>query len=252
LEIRKLAYCRATTKQGSLNAYEDFVETTLFVPRNNSSLHGTTVGLERLDSVPCFFSWSARILFVVIFALPTLGVAGDASICGQVIDSSTLAPVALAACFLFNSQGIYTGLFDVTDAQGDYCIDGIAPGTYTLQILHDDYGEAVVEGILVEDTATGVDVGLASNLFLRTWPNPADRLLRIQWRPAGAGASTIEIFDVAGRRVNGWRSAEGGTDLRDLTWDLRDWQGRPVANGSYFVRLRSSGSVAKRRIILVR
>lgn len=194
---------------------------------------------------------TAALLTAAVTVASLEGVAGAASLCGTVLDSATQLPLPRAVCFLFDDQGQYTGLHAGTDAQGSYCIDNVAAGTYTLQVRHDDYGTATVTNILVEDVATGVDVGLDSSLLLRAWPNPSSNRLQIRWRAAGSSKTMLEVFDLAGRRVQSWRSGPADAP-RELIWNLRDWKGRPVANGSYLVRLRSENSQLSRRIVLMR
>jgi hypothetical protein len=198
-----------------------------------------------------------RAISIAIGVAPALVVASIASvclagsICGTVRDGQSLQPVAHAAVFLFDPLDNYTGLYAGTDLAGHYCIDDVPAGTYTLQVRVDDYVMAVMRNVVVQ-TTTGVDVTTHPPLFLQQpWPNPAtgDVVFRLG-SPEGA-PTTLEVFDVQGRLVMGWKG-EGPGDGRDIHWNLRDANGEPVASGVYLVRLRAGGQQIVRRFVRLR
>lgn len=193
----------------------------------------------------------ARLLPALLLWLALPGAALAASVCGTVTDSDSNQPVAQAAVFLFDDLGDYTGLYAGTDAAGWYCIEGVPPGQYTLQVRRDDYLESVITNVLVEDTTTGIDVGLDALLSLRAWPNPVATSLQLALRAPAGSELSLEVFDLAGRRVRAWAGRATG-ERTTLQWDLRDWQGKPVASGPYFLRLRSGDAEATRRILHLR
>jgi Carboxypeptidase regulatory-like domain len=178
-------------------------------------------------------------------------VCNAGSICGTVRDGQSLQPVAHAAVFLFDPLDQYTGFYAGTDLSGHYCINNIPAGTYTLQVRVDDYVMAVARNVVVQ-TTTGVDVTTHPPLFLQQpWPNPATRdvVFRLV-APEGAPA-TLDVFDVQGRRVMGWKG-DGPGEGRDIHWNLLDANGEPVASGVYLVRLRAGGQEIVRRFVRLR
>lgn len=185
--------------------------------------------------------------------LATASPALAGSICGTVRDSQTNQPVAQAALFLFDSLDQYTGLYAGSDVSGNYCIDGITPGTYTLQVKVNDYRVAVVTGIVVTDTATGVDVDLRWRVRLfDPWPNPASSNVSFRLEAPPESRVQLDVFDVAGRRVYGWQgqAPEGGEHT--VEWNLRDFDGSDLQSGIYFVRLRAANTTAVRRFVRLR
>lgn len=175
------------------------------------------------------------------------------SICGTVRDALTSQPVAQAALFLFDDQDQYTGLYAGTDVAGHYCIDGITPGTYTLQVRVDDYLVDVVTGIVVTDSPTGVDVDLRMRLALdEPWPNPASSSVSFRLQAPRESWVQLDVFDVAGRRVYGWQGRSPGGSERTVEWNLRNFNGTELESGIYFVRLRAANESVVRRFVRLR
>jgi len=65
----------------------------------------------------------------------------------------------------------------------------------------------------------------------------------------GEGRCRLDIYDVRGRRVQSL-----GVDLGagETTWDGRDAAGAPAPAGVYFIRLRTAGASAQRKLVLLR
>jgi len=199
--------------------------------------------------VPRWFPVTVLSAALLAAALPAL--AG--SICGTVRDALTLAPVPEAAIFLFDPADQYTGQYAGTDANGFYCINDVAPGTYTLQVKVNDYLAAVITGVVVEETPTGVDVDLRWKLALDApWPNPAAGSVTFRLRATPESRVQLDVFDVHGRRVHGWEGPAPAAGSRSLAWNLRDLNGNEVQSGVYFVRLRSAEGSVVRRFVRVR
>jgi len=187
--------------------------------------------------------------FLLAGASPSL--AG--SICGTVRDAQTTQPVAQAAIFLFDSQDDYTGLYAGTDVNGHYCLNNVAPGTYTVQVRVNDYVVAAIGGVVVTESPTGVDVDLRWKLALETpWPNPASGSVTFRLLATPGSQVRLEVFDVNGRRVYGWEGTAPDSGARTIEWNLRNFDGSAVQSGVYFVRLRTPEGTVVRRFVRVR
>jgi predicted outer membrane repeat protein len=92
----------------------------------------------------------------------------------------------------------------------------------------------------------------AQTRLLAAVPNPFNPSTRIHFALAKQTTASVEIYDVAGRRVRsldlGVRPAAEG----DVEWDGRDDRGRGVASGSYLVRLVAGGVKDERKVTLIR
>lgn len=80
-------------------------------------------------------------------------------------------------------------------------------------------------------------------------PNPASGPCVVRWMGASAAPVDLGVFDVTGRLV---RTLAGGGERGEITWDLRDERGQPVASGAYFLRLGTGARPELRRLVVVR
>lgn len=81
-------------------------------------------------------------------------------------------------------------------------------------------------------------------------PNPSSGACRILYE-RGREEGRIEIFSSAGIRVfSGDLTGRGST--HGTTWDGRDNSGRPVASGSYWVRVHQGNGTAGGKLVIIR
>lgn len=190
--------------------------------------------------------------YLVVFAVGLLGIAPSVqagTICGVVRDASTLAPIPRAGVFVRMPGGAYTGYHAATDSTGSYCVENVPAGTYDLEIRVDNYQTTYVRDVVVGEDVIGVDLDALPVPLLRAWPNPARGRVTIELAAPDYNA-TLEVFDIRGRFVRGWRLA--GSEARGFTWDLRDAYRAALPAGVYFLRLRSPKSVAQARLTIMR
>ncbi len=106
--------------------------------------------------------------------------------------------------------------------------------------------------LLNQGTVSVTDVGrpgLALDLTIQ--PMPARSAMTLRFRaPSGVGAS-LEIFDLAGRRVATLGNFAGGTELRSATWEGRRSTGERAQPGVYFARLTSGSHVIAKPVVLL-
>lgn len=206
--------------------------------------------MPRIDRVLCR-ALSAFVLSMFVLAVPAHA-AGI--ICGTIRDAVTNAPVARAGIFLRTPSGAYTGLNTATDGAGHYCLGGILPGTYTVEVRVDDHVAAYRTGVVVVDATSGVDMMIAPP---PAWlappaPNPAVRGTRVAFTLAVAGEVRVSVFDARGRLVMGWEPRALPAGEHAFDWDLRESGGAVVPAGLYFVQLEALGARLTRRITCLR
>jgi hypothetical protein len=82
-----------------------------------------------------------------------------------------------------------------------------------------------------------VNIVAHPGLRLRAWPNPASERVNFDFGAPAGETVTLEVYDVAGRFVRGWRGSGG--DAQRVGWDLHDLRGQRIASGIYLVRLQA-------------
>jgi len=98
-------------------------------------------------------------------------------------------------------------------------------------------------------STVGVPYGPGPQLTLA--PNPFSQLITLQWVAASAAPATVEIFDMAGRRVHG-SAPTGSAGPRSFVWNAKDDQGNDVPTGMYVIRVRHDGQTETQRALRVR
>jgi len=195
-----------------------------------------------------------RILVVslLLILVPHTSIAG--SICGHVQDSHSGIAVANAGVFLRNATGVYTGDHTSTDLQGDYCIDHLLPGTYTLEVKVDDYVVAFVNGIEVADDVSTVPLSadMPAILLESPWPNPSSSLVNFRLLVQRTVDLEMAIFDIRGRVVRRWTVGDLEPGPHRYQWDGLDWNGRAAPAGLYFVRARTDNLEYSRPFLMTR
>ncbi|MCB1184939.1 hypothetical protein KDM41_16045 [bacterium] len=103
------------------------------------------------------------------------------------------------------------------------------------------------------DGASGVPTAAAGRPVLApNVPNPFNPATTVRFELAVAGAVTLDVHDVSGRRVRRLIAADLGAGPHAVVWRGRDDAGRDVASGTYFVRLRQGEATDVRALTLVR
>lgn len=198
------------------------------------------------------FKKSVLFLFLCTCLVVHPALAG--SICGHVQDSQSGNPVAMAGIFLRTPAGNYTGDHTATDAQGDYCLEGLMAGTYTIEVRVDDYLAAYVNGIEVTDAVSSVPItaNLPPILVDDPWPNPAYSVVNFRLQVQRRTPLEMEIFDARGRAVRSWTASTLEPGSRSYQWNGRDRSGRPAPTGLYLIRIRAGEHTISRPFLLTR
>jgi FlgD Ig-like domain len=83
-------------------------------------------------------------------------------------------------------------------------------------------------------------------------PNPARASVRWDYSVPQATRVQVDVFDVTGRHVHTVASGALSAGSGELSWDVRDHQGRPVGAGVYFVKARLGELESTNRLLIVR
>jgi hypothetical protein len=108
-----------------------------------------------------------------------------------------------------------------------------------------------ISNLLMRRTATA-SVDLRELSFSSPWPNPARVSVQWSYSVPQPAAVQVDVFDAVGRHVRNVASGVRGAGGGELSWDLRDGEGRPVGAGIYFVRARLGSAGWTKRLVVVR
>jgi hypothetical protein len=108
-------------------------------------------------------------------------------------------------------------------------VNGFQTGTYGGLFEIQDYTQA---------TGVGVTEAPKVNRLEGNFPNPFNSETAIRFSAATQGKVTIRIFNVAGRLVNTLTKNVTETGLNEIRWNGKSTDGRAMASGMYFYRIR--------------
>ena len=137
----------------------------------------------------------------------------------------------------------------------EYDATGMADGTYRAYIMvnHNAAGspEVVTVDLEVSDDTSVSDSPMAFKLE-GNFPNPFNPMTRISFALPSQSDVRIDVIDVSGRLVRTLEAAELPAGRQSVLWDGRDDQGRTVATGVYFARLRAGQFEATSKMVLLK
>ncbi len=192
-----------------------------------------------------------RILIPALLLLATPTVFAG-TLCGHVTDEVSGQPIHQAGVFVHQS-GIWTGDHASTDIDGLFFLD-LPAGTYSLQVRVDDHVDGWLDGIVVTDTSTNIDmpIPLPAVTLAAPWPNPAAGSTKLRLTVNRTTDLELTVHDARGRIVRRWTATGASPGELVHDWNGRDHAGRAVTEGIYLIRARAGGDVVTRKVMLVR
>ena len=117
----------------------------------------------------------------------------------------------------------------------------------------------LIGGIVDGDTLgtfTPVDIQpelpkIPDSFTLRTYPNPFNSTVSLEFVTPQYGEAEVEIFDLLGQLVYEVE-LDANTGFNRISWSGVDYAGQPVASGLYLVRLSQNSFVRTAKISLLR
>lgn len=200
-------------------------------------------------------------LVEIITAVPSVHFAAQEQD-GQVILSWILAPQTRAVgCNLYRSNSLNGPFHRLNNRllsglpEGDYADPAVQAGAsyfYLLGVAGNMGGEELYgpEAITLKGSPMADKFALAPN-----YPNPFNAITHIGYVvPGGDGplATSLKIFNVTGQEIVTLIDEEKSPGQHTVLWNGRDKNGREVASGVYFCRLRVGANQQVRKMVLAR
>jgi len=152
-----------------------------------------------------------------------------------------LAPIS--PCVDAGDNGAVTVAEDYDGTQRIYDGDGDMSAVVDMGAF--EYGSGSVVGV-----PGGVAPG--AGLPLKVWPNPARAASHISFVLSEAGPVRVDVFDLAGRRVQTLLDRHLDPGEHEILWDGRDGRGSMAGAGVYFLRVVSGEGEQHTRILRLR
>ena len=200
-----------------------------------------------------------------------LGLIAAGSVDGDIIISYTLpnqsdceihaVMMALQKSFEVEDYAHYPLRGDLTVYGGvvvDYsiltgvCVDGVVVSGYIRDFHYDARMSDESPPFFPRGTfPTGVpDVAAVS--LAHSLPNPFSGATTIRFSAPQGSWATVDVYDVAGRRVATLFDGVVRDGSEEVRWDARDGRGEEAASGIYFIRMEAGGEVVTRKSVLLR
>ena len=115
-------------------------------------------------------------------------------------------------------------------------------------------GEVEDYEVWIDDDTTDVPDALPKRFGMRqNMPNPFNPVTTIGYdAPAGGGHATLEIFDLAGRKVATLIDGHVSEGRHQATWRATDVNGRELPSGVYFARFKAADCDVTKKMVLLR
>jgi hypothetical protein len=124
-----------------------------------------------------------------------------------------------------------------------------------IAFVQDDSNKRVLQAgaLSFDETSVGDDDVWGSLSIRHVAPNPFSASAEIAFSvPAGSGAASLTVYDVAGRRVRTLIDDSVEAGPQSVVWNGRDSSGHRVAPGIYVCRLETAGESVARKIVVLR
>jgi hypothetical protein len=145
----------------------------------------------------------------------------------------------------------------LTSAEDTVLVDASAPTTALYYIVtaydvHDNQSAPSNEANVNGSTGVG-NAPIPTSLTLQSnMPNPFNGETTLRVGLPAKSDVTIEVYDVAGRRVAVRSHPAMGAGWREVAFDGRDDAGRQLASGVYFSRVTAAGETRTQKIVIQR
>ena len=135
-------------------------------------------------------------------------------------------------------------------------VDANAPLTalyyvVTARDVHDNESPASNEAVISAPTHAGGPPSLSALTVRQNHPNPFSQSTELEIGLPDATSVGIEIYDVAGRRINTLRVG-GSAGWQRVQIPGTDSRGNSLASGVYFCRVTDGSSTVTKRMVLIR
>jgi hypothetical protein len=118
--------------------------------------------------------------------------------------------------------------------------------------VHDNESEPSNEEVVDASTDIGNTPAPTALTVRQNHPNPFQAMTEFEIGLPASSVVSIEVFDVAGRRVSTMEIKGAKAGWNRVPFAGRDERGRPLASGVYFYRIHASGWTTTEKMVITR
>jgi hypothetical protein len=122
----------------------------------------------------------------------------------------------------------------------------------TAKDVHENQSAASNEAFVSGATNVGNTPAVTQFTVLQNYPNPFTTGTEFQVGLPAPSDVTVEIYDVAGRRVGSLSVRDAAAGWQRIPFAGRDDRGGALASGVYFYRITANGSTVTRKMVIAR
>jgi flagellar hook assembly protein FlgD len=96
------------------------------------------------------------------------------------------------------------------------------------------------------------EISLPDNFSIKTYPNPFNPSLNIDYGLSKASHVNLVIYDIKGQIVKSLINSRMEAGYHSTVWDSKNAIGRQVSAGIYFCSILTNNSLITKKIVLVK
>jgi hypothetical protein len=177
----------------------------------------------------------------------------------SMIDNSTnIVGYRRGKLYAYSYEGESLWISDVysgTGARGDKSLSNTDNGyilTGEVRINWENYILLAKTDLVGNVVAIDNDEIILPSINIECFPNPFNPDTTIRLELAEAGRIELSIYNIKGQKVRNLLDAHTEPGIFTCNWNGRDDNGRPVASGQYFIKLKQNGEQTVEKVMLVK